>query len=335
VEISYTTPLRRAWQHMRAMLFHPLHLERWLVIGFAAFLANLFDTGGGLYSWKTRGTSLHEILPEAGRRLEAVREQALVLLDKPIVLFAIAFGLVVFGVLLLVFAWLSARARFVFLDDVVTGRSEFVEPWNRTGRLGRSLFLWFAAFSFAWLLPIGVVAMPFAHGIESLLRGDGFVAPPLLAMVLHGVAAGALAVLLTLVGFLTRQFVVPLMLLHDESATRAWARFWPLFTSHLGEFIAYILFVAVVWIGVGVTLAVAGVATCCIGLVLMVIPYVGTVLLLPIEVTARAYGPMFLAQYGPEWDLFAARAPKAVEPGGPLLGGPLPGGPLPGGPLPG
>jgi hypothetical protein len=319
VQISYTTPLRRAWQHMQAMLFHPFHLERWLVVGFSAFLANLFGGGGGLFTWNGNFSG-REGLPAFGHQFEAVRDHVLTLLEKPVVLLAIAFGLVAFGILVLVLAWLTARARFVFLDNVVTTRGAFVEPWGRYGRLGRSLFLWYAAFSFAWLLPIAVAAMPFAHGIAAVFRGEGFLAPPILAMVLHGAAAGVLALLLTFVSFLTCEFVTPLMLLHDETATRAWARFWPLFTSHLGEFVAYALFVLVVCVAVGVVLAVAGVATCCIGLALMMIPYVGTVLLLPVEVTARAYGPAFLAQFGPEWDLFASRAPRASEPAGPLPG---------------
>ena len=320
MEISYTTPLRRAWQHMQAMLLHPFQMERWLVVGFAAFLANLFRTGSGLITWNLNSPSNHATIPVVEHQVEVVRDHVLALLEKPVVLLAIAIGLVAFGVIVLVFAWGSARANVVFLEDVVTGRGEFVQPWNRFGRLGRSLFLWYAAFSFTWLLPIGVIAVPFAHWIVAVFRGESYPAPSLLAMVLHGAAAGALALLLALVSFLTREFVVPLMLMHDETATRAWARFWPLFAGHLGEFIAYSLFVAVVWIGVGVGLVFAGVATCCIGLVLMMIPYVGTVLLLPIAVTARAYGPAFLAQYGPGWDLFASRAPHASDPAGPLPG---------------
>ena len=40
----------------------------------------------------------------------------------------------------------------------------------------------------------------------------------------------------------------------------------------------------------------------------MVIPYVGTVLLLPLGVFNRAYSLHYLAQYGPEFDVFAGSA---------------------------
>jgi hypothetical protein len=36
------------------------------------------------------------------------------------------------------------------------------------------------------------------------------------------------------------------------------------------------------------------------------IPYLGTVLMLPILVFERSYSLYYLAQYGPEWDVFAA-----------------------------
>jgi hypothetical protein len=320
VEISYTAPLRRSWQRMQAMLFRPFHLEKWLVVGLSAFVANLLGTGGGLFGWKDGFSYRHATSPHAGHVLEGAHDQLLALLDKPIVLLMLAVGLVVGGVVLLVCAWVSARARFVFLENVITGRGAFVEPWARYGRLGRSLFLWYAGFSFAWLLPLGAAAAPFWRTLVSALAGLDFVWPSVPGMVLGVGSALLLSLLLGFVTFMAGEFVVPLMVMYDESAGRAWARFLPLLTTRPGEFIAYTLFVGVVWIGVSVALVVAGVATCCIGLMLMLIPYVCSVLLLPVEVTSRAFGPEFLAQYGPEWDLFATRTPRTDEPAGPPPG---------------
>jgi hypothetical protein len=320
VEISYTAPLRRAWQRMQAMLFRPFLLEKWLVIGLSAFMANLLRTGGGFLGWNNGFPSRHTSPPHAERALEAAHDQLLALLDKPVVLLLIAAGLVMAGILLLLCTWVGARARFVFLENVITGRGAFVEPWGRHGRLGHSLFLWYAAISFAWLLPIGAAAAPFWNSIVSALAGTGFVWPALPGVVIGIGAALLLSALLAFVTFMVSEFVVPLMLMYDEGASRAWARFWPLLMSHIGEFIAYTLFVMVVWMAVSVALLVAGIATCCIGLLLMMTPYVASVLLLPLEVTARAFGPEFLSQFGPEWDLFAARAPRAEDPAGPALG---------------
>jgi hypothetical protein len=322
VEISYTTPLRRAWQRMQAMLFRPFHLEHWLVLGFAAFLSNLIGQGGGLFGGKSGWTSNHDSSPRVAAAVEVARDKVLNFLQNPAVLVTIAVGLVFFAIVLLLMSWLSARARFVFLDEVASGRAEFLEPWHRTAKLGRSLFLFYAAFSFAWLVPLSVAGLTFRAQIVELASGTPLTLPSIGSVVFGAIVGGLLSLVLAFVSFLTREFVVPVMLLHDESAWSAWSRFGKLFGRRPGDFVAYTLFVMLVWTGVSVALVVAGVATCCIGLVLMMIPYVGSVLLLPVEVTAQAYPVEFLAQYGPEWDLFAARAPRSEEPGpaAPILG---------------
>jgi hypothetical protein len=46
-----------------------------------------------------------------------------------------------------------------------------------------------------------------------------------------------------------------------------------------------------------------GFGTCCIGFILMVIPYIGAVVMLPATVFFRFLGPEFLAQFGEEWDI--------------------------------
>ncbi|MBK7366786.1 MAG: hypothetical protein IPJ04_02475 [Candidatus Eisenbacteria bacterium] len=113
------------------------------------------------------------------------------------------------------------------------------------------------------------------------------------------------AVLILIVLALNEDFVIPLMWRYDESATAAWARFRPLLFSRMGDFVAYLLFMILIAILAGIGVLLAGLLTCCIGLVLMVIPYLGTVTLLPVSFVFRANGPMFLRQYGPEWDVWS------------------------------
>ena len=49
---------------------------------------------------------------------------------------------------------------------------------------------------------------------------------------------------------------------------------------------------------------VAGLVTRCIGWLLLVIPYIGTVVTLPFWYTLRAFSLEFLAQFGPEYNVF-------------------------------
>ena len=48
--------------------------------------------------------------------------------------------------------------------------------------------------------------------------------------------------------------------------------------------------------------------TCCIFGIILVIPYIGTVALLPLYVALRALSLEFLAQFGPEWTMPAEAA---------------------------
>jgi len=60
--------------------------------------------------------------------------------------------------------------------------------------------------------------------------------------------------------------------------------------------------------------------TCCI----VLLPYVGTVILLPVWVLYRAYSVEFLAQFHPDFDVFAAAHGEALmEPEDPSPSWPL------------
>jgi hypothetical protein len=47
-----------------------------------------------------------------------------------------------------------------------------------------------------------------------------------------------------------------------------------------------------------------GLLTCCVGFVLLIIPYINAVVLLPISYTLRAFSVEFLQQFGPAYHFF-------------------------------
>ncbi len=71
------------------------------------------------------------------------------------------------------------------------------------------------------------------------------------------------------------------------------------------NFVLYLLFRIVVAIAIAVIVIVVVLATCCLAGCLLLLPYLGTVFLLPILVFERAYSLYYLAQFGPEYDVFA------------------------------
>jgi hypothetical protein len=316
MNVSYLGPLQCAIARARSILFTPFRLETWLVMGFAAFLSDWFSGGWGHSGWKRQGRigffpgghfptpsvpgfHLHDLLP--------------LLVWGPLLAGLIVLALIV-GV---VFLWLGSRGKFVFLDGVAHGRAAIVEPWARTAPLGNSLFLWRLGFSIvSGLLILGLV---FATIGSALLGWLGFhervaMAPPILG----GIAlVVSVALLVAFVGLLLDDFVVPLMYRHGIRANEAWRRFVPLLREHLGQFVLYALLVLVLFVAVGAVVIGVGFATCCVGFLLMVTPYVGQVVLLPLHVAYRALGPEFLAQFGPEFQVFAS-GPPAQAPAQPM-----------------
>jgi hypothetical protein len=109
-------------------------------------------------------------------------------------------------------------------------------------------------------------------------------------------------------------FVVPIMYRLDLPALAAWRRFLPLLRAEAPRFVLYGLFVVVLFIAVGLVGGCVGLVTCCIALLLWSLPYIGTLLLLPLHVTYRILGPEFLAQFDPAFDLFTSAEPQAAAP---------------------
>ncbi len=312
--ISFSRPLMQAWARAERMLFRAGDWpERWFVTGFAAFLAAL--TGYGV-SWQGRiGPWDDDGWFHGGFARGLAIDPALLLFVGALS----AFGLIVWIALL----WVSSRARFVFLENVATERPAIGAPWSRYTREGNSLFLWRLLFSLvSFAAAVAVVGPPILAGTALGALGHR----P--ALGLGGLALGVLfgLVLGVAVAYVTcflDSFVVPIMFRDRLTATEAWRKFLPLLRSHPAEFVLYGLLLLVLLVATSLVLIAVGFMTCCIGLVLMALPYIGTVVLLPLWVTYRGYGPEFLAQFGPEWTIFPAAGspaggpPPSDEPGAP------------------
>jgi hypothetical protein len=91
---------------------------------------------------------------------------------------------------------------------------------------------------------------------------------------------------------------------HKIGATQAWGRFLSIFRQHPFHFILYGLFVFILIVLAISTIVIACILTCCIGLILFIIPYIGKVLTLPVWYTFRAFSLEYLAQFGPDFELF-------------------------------
>jgi hypothetical protein len=314
LEISVTTPVSSALERVKQVLFRPFDLGRWFIIGFCAWLALLGEQGGG------GGIGNYNFGPHHGqdgngfmREFERVKDYVMtnlywiVPLAVTLVVLALALGLL--------FLWLSSRGKFMFLHCVALNKAEVAGPWGQFVREASSLF-WFR---FVLGLIASAVTLPLVALVVILVVGMVKAGAPSVV----GIAASAVALLLIIalavvfavIRKLTMDFVVPIMFLRRKKCVEGWRELRGLFAGNVGHFILYFLFQIVLAMIIGTMVLIVVLMTCCIAGCLMALPYLGTVLLLPVLVFQRAYSLYYLAQFGPQFDVFPPAPTPAPAPG--------------------
>ena len=309
-KIKYWTPLERAWNRMVNVLFRPFDLGKWMVIGFTAFLANCGRSGNGNSSG---GNSYGNRGAQGGQGEDvSVREVAEIAQDYCInlwsdhaVVILLCVGVVIgmMGVLAVVVNWVNSRGQFMFLDNVLKNRGAVKAPWRTYHREANSLMgfqILFDLFLFLLVLVllfgVGISIFPMLMAEKILMRPLGIVIVLLFGLVI-------LSWVSTWIRMVLGQFVVPLMYQRRISVRDGFAVFAPLFKKNFWKFILYglILFLVDMVLGLAVLLGI--ILTCCAALFVLLIPYIGTVFVLPIYVFRRFIAIEFLRQFGPEFDL--------------------------------
>jgi hypothetical protein len=118
---------------------------------------------------------------------------------------------------------------------------------------------------------------------------------------------------------LTTYFMVPVMYRQRCSAMDAFRKTLRLILDNVGSFVLFCLFSIVLFMALALIGVIATCLTCC----LAALPYVGTVILLPVFVCIRAFGLIFLRQFGPEYDVWGI-PPQAEAPPPTQVPPPLP-----------
>ncbi|MGZ5020380.1 MAG: DUF7544 domain-containing protein [Chthoniobacterales bacterium] len=288
--IEIFAPFNAAYDLTRRILFEPFDFAKWLTIAFAAFLAGLADgthTGGGFNpgggNWNFRDRA-------ATHDLSAIHQQIASCLT-PIVIA----GLVLFFLALVTLCmWLGSRGRFMFIDCIVRNRGAIVEPWHEFRREGNGLFLFKLIAFMAAICLWGVIALPWL--IPYLSYGTF---PPFdAARIVFLIFAILLFVPLSILWAVLVWFMVPVMYRQRHGPVAACSQVLNLLASYPGPFILYVLFVFVLVVGGLLVSCVLTCLTCC----LAAVPYIGTVILLPLYVFYYSYTLLFLRQFGPDYD---------------------------------
>jgi len=310
-EISVTEPVNPALERVKMMLFKPFNLGKWFTIGFCAWLARLCEGGGGGFnSGFNNGINSHN-QNRIGDSFRHFYEQARQFtLDNLywIIPAAVAAVLLLLALWVLLL-WLSSRGKFMFLHCVALDKAEVSEPWSRFAQQANSLF-WFrlvvGLIGMVLMLPMLVVIAVLI--VWMILRGEPDLDGIMTAVGL-GLAFFMLAIVFGLVRKFTTDFVVPIQFLRGGKCLAAWRELWGLLADHAGLFTLYILFQIVLGMAIGIIVVAAVLITCCVAGCLMAIPYLGTVLLLPVLVFKQSYPLYFLRQFGPSYDVFPPKPP--------------------------
>ncbi len=337
--LSVTHPIGAALDRTKRILFKPFKIGKWFVLGFCAFLAYLGQGGGGFPGGGGGGSpsggsggggtppsggggggggggSSGGSAPSGGEGSDGASSDGGAevvdwIMANPGV--AIAIGLIALIILIVIFVigllilWVRCRGKFMFLDGVVHNRGAVVKPWKEFRRYGNSLFFFSFAFGFSMFVIMMLIA---ALGLILAwpdIRASEFTSASITAIVIGVPLLIGAMIVYSIIAVLLEDFVVPTMYLHSAPVMSAWRIVRAeVLAGNLGTIILYFLMKIVLAIAVGIIAIMATCLTCC----LAAIPYLGTVILLPLYVFGRCYPVCFLEQLGPSWKFFPPDPPE-------------------------
>jgi hypothetical protein len=288
-KIEIIKPFEEAFELMKKILFQPFNFEKWLIIGFAAFLAGHFAGVG--FSFPVRN------FPPRSRNQDLVYPHWEHW--KPWLPIAIAIFAAMILALILALTWLKARGNFIFTDCIARNRAAIVDPWREYRREGNSYFLFLLVVVFGSIALFGGLGLFGFVGFG--IFGQGWSNTPMAPMFIVFLALFFMVWLSFAFFFgLTTYFMVPVMYVRRCRAVEGFREVAGLILENIGVFILFCLFGICLLLAAAVIGGIATCATCC----LASLPYVGTVILLPVFVCLRAFGLCFIRQFGPDYDVW-------------------------------
>lgn len=301
-KIEIFGPFGEAFEWMKRMLFKPFDFQKWLVVGFAAFLSNLSGNANFNFSrkmgrgsdWSFRSMS-HDFSESTGT------SEWLTSCAIPLIILLVLVALAVAVTLL----WVGCRGRFIFADCIVHNRGAIAAPWREYRPEANSFFIFSLLVGLAVLAIIAIAFVPIVLPfIQGWTEGAAFAASLTIGIVL----VVGLVLLIAAAWSLVSQLMVPVMYRRRCRALAAFKEVLGLIAARPGPMMLYLLFFIVLGLGAAMIACVSMPLTCCITM----IPYVGTVALLPVYVVLAAFPLFFLRQFGPDYDVWAMLAQQEL-----------------------
>jgi hypothetical protein len=311
--IDFTRAFDSAWERMMVILFRPFDLGKWCVIGFSAFLAGLLSGGNGgngfnpssyrqnfnpSANFTTPEVQLHQFQTNLSPYFVGIQTGLIILMAGAIFIFILAFIALLY--------WLGARGQFLFLDNIVRNRGAIAWPWSYYARRANQVFVFyliFMAITFGMVLvlvvPIVLLSIPLIQHSQWPQGGALF------ALVTLALVYLAAITVLSCLLFIFREWGVALMFRNGLTARAAFGETMELWRRHPGSLVLFILLRIALWIALFIVSILACCFTCC----LAILPYIGTIVLLPALIYIRCFSLDCLAQFGPARDVWTVDVP--------------------------
>ena len=298
-KIEIFKPFGEAFELANKILFQPFDVKKWFVIGFAAFLSGHLAGVGFNFPSPFGNFQSHRATQNV---IPAHLEQW-----KPWLVATVVVAALLFFAFVIALMWLKARGHFIFTDCIVRNQAAIAAPWREYRKEGNSYFLFLLAVMFAILLLAGLI-LASVFGLGWLKQGVGETG----SIASIGLIVFLFVFWVSIVIFVSiaTYFMVPVMYRRRCRAVEAFRDVTLLIIHNLGSFFLFSLFGIVLILAVLMIGAIVTCATCC----LAALPYIGTVILLPVFVCLHAFALVFLRQFGPDYDVWATFMPPEFLP---------------------
>ena len=300
MNISVFDPLTPAWNHMVRILFKPFAFKKWCALGFCAFLAQCGQQGGnGSNFWNNQNSSGD--FEKTTNWIETNFE---------VFILYVGIGLTALLIVALFIIWISSRGKFMLLDGIVKNRGAIKEPWVEFKTLANSLFGLSVVVELLAILCFLIIA-----GIGVLIalpdfQSETFSGYGVAAIVVTAVLLFCFVIAIIAITFFMEVFLVPTMYLKRVRAIEGWKTAWSLFyCEHIWSTVLFFFMWMLFGIAAGTAAIFVTCATCCCA----ALPYISSVVFLPITVFFICYALMYIQQFGDGWIFFSGRCPKCTS----------------------
>ncbi len=195
----------------------------------------------------------------------------------------------------------------MFLDNVVRNRAEVKELWRKFKSLANSLLIFKIVLMLISLILFIVIIFAGFLIAWADISARNFGQNAIIAIITVAFFLIIMGVVFTIINVLTKDFWVPIMYRRNIKILEAIKIFkYEIAPNHIFDITKFFLMKILLGFAIVTISTICCCCTCCIA----AIPYIGTVILLPLIMFNRCYSLFFLEQFGDDWIFF--ERPKEI-----------------------